>query len=135
MRECEQTPVARRVRRMAYAFVGVQTAVMLLASLSYLLDSIAASQSAFWGGLAVVLPSLGFAFWLFRVTNVRAAHKILRVFYVGEIVKILFSAVLAVIFVCSLSLDLLPFWIGFIAALAGFWIAPAIVSLDVSKGR
>jgi ATP synthase protein I len=135
MHQREQTPVAQRARRMAYAFVGVQTAVMLLASLLYLLDSVTASRSALLGGLAIVLPSLGFAFWLFRVTSARAARKILRVFYVGEIAKIFLSAMLAAIFVCLLAVDLLPFWIGFIAALVGFWLAPAIVSMDVSKGK
>lgn len=131
----EQTPVAQRARRMAYAFVGVQTAVMLLATLGYLLVSITASRSALLGGLAIVLPSLGFAFWLFRVTAARAVRKILMVFYVGETAKILLSAVLAVVFMRFLSVDLLPFGIGFVAALVGFWIAPAIVNMDASKGK
>lgn len=131
----EQTPVARRARRMAYAFVGVQLASMLVVTLLSLFASIAASRSAFLGGLAIVIPSGFFAFWLFRVTSARAARKIVKAFYVGEIAKILLSAILAAIFVNSLHVELVPFGIGFVAALVGFWIAPALVRMDVSRGR
>lgn len=135
MDQREKTPIAQRARRMAYAFVGIQGAAVLLAALCCLWLGVAASCSALLGGLAIVLPSLGFAFWLFRVTVARAARQILVVFYAGETAKILLSAILAVIFVRFLSVDLLPFGVGFVAALVGFWIAPAIINMDVSKGK
>ncbi len=131
----EQTPVAQRVRRMAYAFVGVQAAVMLITALAYLSVGVMASWSALLGGVAIVLPSSYFAYRLFRITSARAARKIVRAFYVGEVTKILLSAVLAAVFVRFLHVDVIPFLVGFIAALVGFWIAPAIVKMDVSKGN
>jgi ATP synthase protein I len=131
----EQTPVSKRVRAMAYAFVGVQAAAMLLTALAYLFMGVVSAQSALLGGVAIVLPSGYFAYRLFRITSARAAHKIVKAFYVGEVTKILLSAVLAVIFIRFLPVDLIPFLVGFLAALVGFWIAPAIVKMDVSKGN
>jgi ATP synthase protein I len=134
LHQSEQTPIAQRARRMAYAFVGVQAAVMLIAALAYLFVSVTAAWSALLGGVAIVLPSSYFAYRLFRITSARAARKIVRAFYVGEITKILLSAVLAVVFIRFLHVGMFPFWVGFMAALVGFWIAPALVKMDVSKG-
>ena len=134
MSQNEQTPVARRARRMAYAFVGVQAAVMLVTAVIWLFSGIIASWSALLGGLAVVLPSGYFAYRLFRITRARAVREIVKAFYVGETTKILLSAVLAVVFIRLPHVIMLPFWVGFMAALGGFWIAPALVKMDVSRG-
>lgn len=135
MSQREQTPVAQRARRMAYAFVGVQAVMMVLATICWLPVAVTASWSALLGGLAIVLPSSYFAYRLFRITSARAAREIVKAFYVGEITKILLSAVLAAVFVSIFHVELVPFWVGFMAALVGFWIAPALVKMDVSKGN
>lgn len=119
---------------MAYRFVVIQAVAVLIACLLWLLSSLGASWSALLGGVAVVLPSAFFATWLFRTTSARAAQRIVRAFFVGELIKMITSAVLAVVFVMLFHVAMVPFWVGFMVALVGFWIAPAFVKLDISKG-
>ena len=130
----ERNPVARRARKMAYRFVGIQALAMIVAAFCWLLSGPFSFMSALLGGVAVVLPSLFFAYRLFRITSVRSARKIVSAFYVGEVTKMLLSAVLAVIFVRAFSVDQVPFWVGFMEGLVGFWLAPVFVKMDVSKG-
>ena len=132
MNQKDETPVTQRARRMAYRFVGIQAAVALVVAIGWLFSSVSAFESTVLGGLAVVLPSSLFAKQLFKTTSARAARKIVVAFYVGETVKIFLSASLAVIFICFVPLKMVPFWSGFIAALMGFWIAPAFIRMDVT---
>ena len=131
----EQTPVTRRARLMAYRFVGTQALTVILVAVFWLISGLNAFYSVLLGGLAVLVPSFGFAYGLFRTTSAQAARKIVVVFYLGEIAKIVLSGVLALAFVLFFRVDLLAFLIGFMAALLGFWVAPALVRLDVSKGN
>ncbi len=79
------------------------------------------------GGLAVVLPSLYFAYRFFATTQARKVERIIRAFYWGEIVKIALSAFL-VVSMLKLWPDIrvLPFFSGFIGAYLGFWLSPLV---------
>lgn len=133
MRQSKNKPVIHRVRSVAYQFVLIQAATVFFVFLVGLLKSMSFSISILLGGLSVLIPSFGFAYGLFKVANLRAARRVVTMFYIGEAIKIVLTAVLASCFVRIFDIDLLPFLIGLIAGLFGFWLAPVFVKMNVSK--
>ncbi|NNM60398.1 MAG: F0F1 ATP synthase subunit I [Legionellales bacterium] len=89
---------------------------------------------AFWGegpGWSVlaamfccVIPNLFFARWVFANEGARAAGKIIKSFYRGEMVKIFSTAILFVISIVYFHAQFLPFMVTYVLSQIAFWIAP-----------
>lgn len=112
-------------RQQAFRLVAMQMLVVIGIAVGWCLNSRWSVLSALLGGLAVVLPSLYFAYRFFATTQARKVERIIRAFYWGEIVKIALSAFL-VIGMLKLwpDIKILPFFSGFIGAYLGFWLSP-----------
>ncbi len=122
--------VARSARSKAYRFVGLQAAVVMILSLSWGLAGDMAVLSAALGGLTCILPNLYFARRFFASANHKEAHRIVRAFYVGELVKLLLSTVLIVLILKVVSVRIVPFLTGYIGAHMGFWLAPFLAVIE-----
>ena len=120
-------------RHTAYRLVGLQALVVVFIAAGWLFGGLREALSALLGGAACVLPSLYFARRLFATTSARDAKKIVKAFYLGEIVKLALSAVLVVLIVMFIPVVILPLITGFIGAQLGFWLAPLVTKTDAIK--
>ena len=121
----------RRVRLIAYRMVGIQTLIVCGCALVWgLLRGWPVGYSIVLGGLCVCLPSFYVVCRVFRTTRPDAAKRIAMAFFVGEGVKLLASGLLVVIVLKTVPVVHLPFFLGFVAAIVGFWVSPLWVKLD-----
>ncbi|WP_423063269.1 ATP synthase subunit I [Candidiatus Paracoxiella cheracis] len=120
-------------RQTAYRLVGLQAVVVLVIAACWLLGGMPEALSALLGGAACVIPSLYFARRLFATTSAREAKKIIRAFYLGELVKLALSVVMVVFIIMFIRVTIVPFITGFIGAQFGFWLAPMMIKLDAIK--
>lgn len=117
----------------AYRLVALQALVVALIAVAFGIHSSLKAGSVLLGGAACVLPSFAFARFLFTTTSSRAAKKIIKIFFLGELVKLAISAALVALIVAFIPVALMPFIVGFAGAQFGFWLAPALVKIDVTK--
>lgn len=97
--------------------------IVTVAAGTWLLSGWPDARSALLGGLTAFLPNLYFAS-RFGVTDHRRTTKdVLRIFYLGETVKLLLTAALFFILFQFPDIRFIPLFIGFTAVLAVFWFA------------
>jgi ATP synthase protein I len=113
--------------------VGLQALVVAAIALGFGVSSWARAFSALLGGAACVLPGFYFARHLFATVHARAAKKIIKVFFLGEIIKLALSAGLIVLILLLVPVSLVPLIVGFAGAQFGFWLAPAVIKIDSAK--
>lgn len=123
----------RSARAIAYRLVGLQALIVVIMALGWRISGPTAALSALLGGAACVLPSFFFARYLFSTTSARAAKRIIKAFFLGELVKLALSAVLLVVVLLFIPVSLVPLLVGFAGAQFGFWLAPAFVRLEAVK--
>lgn len=121
----------RSARKIAYRLVSLQALIVVVVAFLWLISGVKDSLSVLLGGVACVLPSVYFARRLFSTTSARAAKKIVRAFYVGELFKLALSAGLVVIITLLVPVSIVPFIVGFVGAQFGFWLAPMFIKLDI----
>lgn len=83
--------------------------------------------AALSGGAACAVPNAIFAWLLFRQTGAQAAKRVVKAFYVGEVVKMMLTAIgffLAVVFFAD---DFLQLITTFIATQMVLWFSPLII--------
>ena len=113
-------------RRQAYKLVLLQIAVVILLFIGFwLVKDIKAGCSAILGGLACIIPSLYLVRKLFSSKD-RTMQRIMFDFYIGEVSKLLLSAVLLVLIFKYLPVKLIPLFSGFIGAYMAIWLVPLI---------
>jgi ATP synthase protein I len=116
-----------RARSKASKIVMAQIAIVVIfALIAWGAYSAETALSVILGGLACVLPSAYFARRFFFSTDARAAKQIIRSFYIGEMIKLLLTGILVIVFVRYFPVSLLPFFVGFAGAQFGFWLAPML---------
>lgn len=112
------------VQHEAYRLVFLQLGfVSLIALLAIVIKGKIAGASVFSGGLAYVLPNLIFVWAVFRFVGARQIIQFLTAFFVGEMFKLIISAILFLIIVKYLPVSLLSVLVGFIGAIVSFWMA------------
>jgi len=112
----------------AYKLVVIQFVVVIILSLiGWPFGGLKVGLSMFAGGMAVVLPTTYFAYRLFTKFHTRNVKQQMRNFYASEAIKIALSVILALIMITQLPLAVLPFFIGFIGAQLGLWVAPLFI--------
>lgn len=124
---------ALSARHTAYQLVGMQAFMVMIIATGWLLGGLLEAMSALLGGAACVVPSFYFARRLFATTSARDAKKIVKAFYLGEMVKLGLSAVMVVLIIMFIHVTIIPFITGFVGAQFGFWLAPMITKNDVIK--
>jgi len=125
---------SKRLRVIKWMLI-VQFLTMLLAGLVFwLARSQAAGVSALLGGFICWLPSCYFAFKAFRYKGARAAAKIVRSMYAGEVGKMFLTmALFTIVFVKVRPLDALALFAGFMVVQTVNWFVPFFISRSESK--
>ncbi|MBX3708409.1 MAG: ATP synthase subunit I [Gammaproteobacteria bacterium] len=113
----------KMVQGEAYQIVLLQLmGVVMLAVLSLVLNGTRSGFSVLMGGLAYGLPNLIFVWRVFRYVGASQITQFVTAFFIGEIVKLILSAVLFLMIVKYLPISLLSVLIGFAGAIVLFWV-------------
>lgn len=111
------------IQREAYHLVFLQLAsVVALALGALLIRDKVSGFSVLVGGLAYGLPNLLFVWRVFRYVGARQMYQFMAAFFLGEMIKMVLSAILFVLIVKYLPVSLLSVLVGFIGAIVSFWI-------------
>ena len=86
------------------------------------------------GGLALSVPSFLFTWGLFAIVSPTATKRLAIVFFVGEFVKLVVSALALAFVVVHLQYAILPVFVGFIGAQFGAWLVPLLFKNNSTKG-
>jgi ATP synthase protein I len=89
----------------------------------WLLGGRGAAVSALMGGLVAFLPNLVFSLGLGVRDDRRTAKDVARIFFGGEALKLLLTAVLFAAAYHVQGVEILPLMAGFVSALTVFWFA------------
>lgn len=121
----QEIPILKQARIQANRLLFFQFAVTVVASgLLGLWLGGRAAYSVFTGGLICVIGNGFLSRYYFSKTGASAAKGIVRSLYFGEMGKIILSAALFLVAMKCFYVHALPFFVGYIAAQAGFWAAP-----------
>ena len=111
------------VQHEAYQVVFWQLAgVAMLALAALLISGVKNGVSVFAGGMCYGLPNLIFVWRVFRFTGAHQMTQFVAAFFLGEMMKLILSAVLFVMIVKYLSVGLLSTLVGFVGAIISFWV-------------
>ena len=126
---------AKKRLRVIKWMLGVQFLTMLLVGLAaWLAKGQVAGYSALLGGFICWLPSCYFAYRAFRYKGARAADKIVRSMYAGEVGKMFLTmALFTIVFVRVRPLDALALFLGFVIVQSVNWFVPFIMSRAESR--
>ncbi|MFW0097499.1 MAG: ATP synthase subunit I, partial [Coxiella endosymbiont of Haemaphysalis qinghaiensis] len=105
--------VTRSARVIAYRLVGLQAMIVFVIALGWWIKGMIEGFSVLLGGTASLLPSLFFAHRLFSTTSPRAVKRIMINFYLGEVIKLAFSAVLVIVIILYIPVSIILFIMGF----------------------
>lgn len=110
------------VQHEAYRLVFMQLGGVLLLTVMVSFASNAINGAAVLaGGFAYGLPNLVFVWRVFRYAGAKQMHLFVAAFFVGEMAKLIISAILFLLIVKYLAVSLLSALIGFIGAIVSFW--------------
>lgn len=93
-----------------------------LASAASLFVDVKTSWSAAVGGGIGIVTTACFAFWVFSGGIGAPAKKIVRRFYVGEVVKLVLTGVLFGVAIIWLDVSFLPLLLTYTATLLAYWL-------------
>jgi len=106
----------------------VQFLAIIIATISFLwLQGPFFAQSIFLGGLLCMLPQWLFARLWLAYYKASAAPKIIRMFYVGEVIKLLLTSCLFVLTLIYIPINPIACLSGFMIAQVAFWMAPLLL--------
>jgi len=110
-------PVVRWV--LSAQFVGI----LVVAALFWSLGGNRAALSALAGGLVAFVPNLVYSMGLGIRDDRRTAKQVARLFFGGEVLKLLLTALLFTAVFQVPNVEILPLMAGFVSALTVFWFA------------
>ena len=122
--------VARKNRRLAYRMVALQLLISLLAAAAGLLFSGTVALSLLLGGLVVVVPNLYFATKVFATTGASNAKKVMRAFYLGEVMKWILTFTGLILVVKLINVSPAALFLGFGLVVMSQLLAPLVVTSD-----
>ncbi len=105
--------------------------IALVAAVSLSVGGWADARSALLGGLVGFIPNVYFAAKVGRANRSGTAQDIIRVFYAGEAVKLVLTALLFIAVFQLPDLRYGPLFGGFIAVLAVFWFALLVLNREI----
>lgn len=117
----------KQERQHIYRLILLQTIALL--AISLFVAGIANSHTAIsvWlGGCCCLIPTFYFAHQFFRHLGARHARQTMQIFYVGEVIKLIFTGCLCVFVFKFIPIQPLAFFIGFITTQFMFWCAPIV---------
>jgi ATP synthase protein I len=117
----QRPPIAR--------WLAIESVVLVLVSLVFLVRGQVSGYSALLGGLIFLLPHGYFALKAFRYSGARSAGKIMSSFYQGEAGKLILCAIFfTMVFKWIRPLDIAALFLTFAIMLVTNWLTPLLVS-------
>ena len=114
-----------KIRTQAYKTILIQIVLItIVAVLCLIFYGIKEFWSALVGGAAWLVPSLYFVRKFFIMDSKNLTQHIWKNFYLGELLKLVSSAILVVISIKWLNVLLLPFIYGYLIAVMSIWLMP-----------
>lgn len=112
----------------------IQSVILVIVSLAFLLRSQVAGYSALLGGLIFLLPHGYFALKAFRYSGARSARKIMSSFYQGEAGKLILCAILfTMVFKWIQPLDIAALFLTFAIMLVTNWLTPLLAGSNTQQ--
>lgn len=102
--------------------------VFVVASISVFISDWRGFVSVLLGGIAWVIPNLYFVHKLFKPKNIRDPQTLFKDFFLGEGIKLLFSAILIIFIIFLVPIKITGFLSGYIAAVAASFLMPFLKS-------
>lgn len=110
-------------RRGAFRIVGLQSLAALLAGgLGLAVGGLKTGESAFLGGMTAALPGLLMAARVFGGRVERDSKRMLSRLVLGEALKFAATVLMFAVAIKVLRAAFLPLMLGYMAALAAYWI-------------
>lgn len=117
-------PLQQRVQNEAYYIVLLQLlGVALIALIAIPITGAKSALSILLGGCAYVVPNIFFVWRVFRYVGAHQVAQFMTAFFIGEMLKLILSAILFLVIVNYLPVSLLSVLIGYVSAIIAFWIA------------
>lgn len=110
-----------KTRTFGYRIVQTQLVFTAVVALLWLISGVENMMAALMGGLAVIVPNWIFAKIFLGQADSTDSARIVRVFYIGELIKLLISVLLMLILLLVLKAAVLPILTGFLAAHLGIF--------------
>ncbi|MCG7200299.1 F0F1 ATP synthase subunit I [Marinobacter pelagius] len=112
----------------------IESVILVIVSLAFLLRSQVAGYSALLGGLIFLLPHGYFALKAFRYSGARSAKKIMSSFYQGEAGKLILCAILfTMVFKWIQPLDIAALFLTFAIMLVTNWLTPLLAGSNTQQ--
>lgn len=117
-----QACLIKQYRKKSYQIVFFQSLVSsLLASVFFILFGMPSLVSLFLGGAIVIVSNFIFATFAFSFVGGSDPDKVLKGFYRGEVLKLLFTMSLLAVVFSTLKIDFYSFFVGYSCSLASSW--------------
>ena len=118
-------------RKKAYFVIYLQIIITLLIAIFYFFFKEKNDfLSALAGGICWLLPNFYFTRKLFIMPVNKPTLHMVKSFYFGELLKLLFSAILIVISFKLLHVEVIPFLVSYIAVVLSIGIYPIILLMS-----
>jgi len=116
-------PLQKKIQNQAYQIVSKQLfGVAILSLIALFFSGVKSGISVLAGGMVYLLPSFLFVWRVFRYSRPQEMQQFMIAFFLGEMAKLIFSAILFLLVVKYLPVSLLSILVGFIGAIVSFWI-------------
>jgi ATP synthase protein I len=118
-------PMLKPLRQKALLTIYLQLIVILVfAMIWFFIKGLSGSVSAILGGIAWTIPNFYFIRKIFKASNGRTLHDVAKDFYLGEVIKLLMSGILIVLFVKMFAIVLPPFLSTYIGVVMTSFFMP-----------
>lgn len=116
MKKIAKLPVANKI------LLAQLSIVVIISTLFFISSGLISFKSALYGGIAVLIPNIYFAYKVNQQTG-QEAKKIVRSFYAGESGKIIITALIFGIIFQDSDINIIAMLVTYISALTVFWFA------------
>jgi ATP synthase protein I len=123
----------QRERHNAFKLIIIQATIVSVMSVLFGFFSLKSAYSIFLGGFCCILPSIYFAYKLFKSVSARMLGKAMGALYFGEVIKLFLIGVLSILVFKFIPIIPMDFFIGFICAQLAFWVAPNFMLLKQAR--
>lgn len=121
----------KTTRHSAYKLLYFQLALVVLAALIFLFyQGFVSMWSVLLGGVAWMVPCFYFVRKCFIMRQSCTPQQLVKKFYLAELIKLVFSGLLVVLFVKFIPINVLPFLCGYGVAVLTIWLMPYVYRSD-----
>ncbi len=105
----------------------IQGIVVIVVTLAALILGKIEAGSVLIGGIICIVPTAVFARWWFAYYKADDMKQLVKVFYLGELLKLALIGIMFVVFLYLFPIQILWCLAGYMSAQVAFWLAPLLV--------